>query len=147
MSINAVRVSSIILLVVHLMLIISGFTLIFAPDYFLANEFKGYTGQKWEEFIKSDSKITSFFLLEATQMGLFMITLGVILIIITLFAYRKGDKWAWYLLLFSNTLGWGGPTVTNMPTKDMDVIMGVIIFLVLGYIGLAIGAKSIFKKK
>jgi len=120
--------------------------MIFAPEFFLETEFQRYTRQQWAEFIESNPEASSFFLLEAAQMGLFMITLGIVLLLITLFAYRKGVRWAWYLLLISNTLAWGGPAVTNTPTGDMSVIMSVVIFLVIGYVGLAIGAKSVLKK-
>ena len=146
MNTKALRVSWILLVVVCSIATLSGLIMVFAPEFFLAGEFEGYTGQEWAEFLALNPTATSFFLLEGTQMGLFMITMGVITITVTLCAYRKAQKWAWYLFLFSITLGFGGPVLTNIPTGDVGVVAMVVVLLLTGYVALAIGAKPILKQ-
>jgi hypothetical protein len=146
MNTKAFRVSWIMQLVVLSITILSGLIMVFAAEFFLAGEFEGFTGQQWADFAESNPKATAFFLLEGTQMGLFMITLGTVLLVVNLFAYRKGQKWAWYLFLFSVTVGIGGPVVTNIPTKDIGVISMVVILFLAGYVALALGAKPILRK-
>jgi len=65
---------------------------------------------------------------------------------VTLFAYRKGENWAWYIILIGNTLGWGGAIRENIYSGDMVVVLISIIVLVIAYVGLAIGAKAVLKK-
>lgn len=143
MNTKAFRASWVMLLVVFSLSVASGLIMAFAAGFFLASEFEGYTDQGWEAFSASNPRAISFFLLEGTQMGLFMIALSVMAIAVTWFAYRKGERWAWYLFLFTNTLAMGGSLTTNLPTGDLGVIILVAVFLLTGYVALALGAKAI----
>ncbi len=146
MKTKTLKISWIILLVVHCFVIISGLIMAFAPTFFLVGEFQGYTGQQWVEFAESNPKATAFFLLEGTQGGLFMTTFGIALVIITLFAYRKGEKWAWYLFLMCNTLEWGSSLGCNIPTGNMQLVAAAGVLLLIAYIGLAIGVNPLLKE-
>jgi len=146
MESKSLKASWIIMLIVHCVIIIIGLIMLFVPKLFLIGEFEGFTGQQWSGFIGSNSKASSLFLLMNSQMGFYILTLGITALIITLFAYRKAEKWSWYLVLIINTMGWGGSLGFDFPKGDMKVIMMIIIFLIVSYIGLAIGAKPILKK-
>jgi len=84
-------------------------------------------------------------MLEESEMGIFLFTIGIFTLLITLLSYRKGHKWGWYLLLICMTLTGGGVIGFNIPTGDMSVILMPAVLLVIGYVGLAFGAKALLK--
>lgn len=143
MNTRSLKISWIILVVAGAAIIVSGLLMVLSPEFFLVNEFNGYTGQEWTDFGEVNPAPLSFFLLEATQMGFFMITMGIMVITITYFAYRTCQKWSWYLLLVTVTLGAGSSMLTNLPTKDVVSVTLVGIILIASYIALALGAKPI----
>jgi hypothetical protein len=123
MDSKALKASWIIISVVICVGIIIGLLFIFMPAFFIIGEFGGFTGQQWTDFTVSNSKASSFFLLEKSQMGFYIVMLGITELIVILLAYRKREKWAWYLLLIIETLGWGGTIGYDIPTGDMEPVM------------------------
>jgi len=146
METKAFKVSWIILLIVHCVGVVLSLIIFIIPTFFLSSEFLSSTGQQWADFAASNAKVTSFFILQTYEIGVFAINLSIIMVILTLVAYRKGVKWTWYLFLISETIGWGGLLSVDIPTGDMTVVMMTAILLVLAYGGLFIGAKAILKK-
>ena len=146
MKTKAFKVSWILLVIVSSIVAILGLILTFAPTFFMANNFELYTGQKLADFAESNPQAYSFLLLEYSEMGIFLFAIGILTMLITLVAYRKGNKWAWYLYLIGSTLTGGGALVFDILTGDMSVIVMPAILLVIGYVGLAIGAKALLKK-
>jgi len=146
METKAFKVSWILLVIVTSILAVLGLLLTFSPPFFLTSEFELYTGQKLADFAESNPQAYSFLMLEESEMGIFLFTIGIFTLLITLVSYRKGHKWAWYLLLICMTLTGGGVIGFNIPTGDMSVILMPAILLVIGYVGLAIGAKALLKK-
>ena len=145
MNTRAFKASWIILVALGCLSILSGLVLIVAPELFLADEFTGYVGQPFEQFAASNPGATSFFMLEAAELGTFMIALSVASIVVTLCAYRKGLKWAWWLALFIVTVGFGGPVLADIPTKAWQVTGPLMVMLVAGWIALALGAGPILR--
>jgi len=146
MDTKAFKVSWILLVIVTSIVTILGLTLTFASTFFLTSEFEMYTGQKLADFAESNPHAYSFLLLQYSEMGIWLFTIGILTLLITIVPYRRGDKWAWYLYLIGLTLASGGTIGFNIPTGDMSVILIPAILLVIGYVGLAIGAKSVLKK-
>jgi hypothetical protein len=145
MNTRAFKASWIILVVLACLTILSGLVLIVAPELFLADEFTGYAGQPYAQFAAANPAATSFFMLEAAELGIFMIALNVALMIVTLCGYRQGLKWAWWLALFIITVGIGGPVLADIPTNAWQVTGALVVMLVAGWIALALGAGPILR--
>ncbi len=126
--------------------IIIAFVLLFVPAVFIANEFQSFTGHQWSDFKALNPQVASYIAIASFDFGIALLALGISALFITLFAYRKGEKWAWYILLIANTIGWGGAFSANLLTGDMIVVTICIVFLVIAYVGLAIAGKAILKK-
>jgi hypothetical protein len=124
-----------------------GLIMLLAPSFFLAGEFKTYTGASWQEFSTANPRAMAFFLLDGRQMGWFMITLTAIGMTILLLRYRRHDRLAWYLCLLLSVAGVGGSLGFNLPTGDWFVIILASGLLVVAGIALAIGAGPILGKK
>jgi hypothetical protein len=146
METKAFKVSWILLVIVTGILAVLGLLLTFSPPFFLTSEFELYTGQKLSDFAESNPQAYSFLMLEDSEMGIFLFTIAVVTLLITLMAYKKGEKWSWYICLISMTLTGGGVIGFNIPTGDMSVILMPAILLVIGYVGLAFGVKALLKK-
>jgi uncharacterized membrane protein HdeD (DUF308 family) len=140
------KVSWILLVIAGCVGIVIGLLVIFAPNAFVANEFLLFTGHQWSDFKVSNPQVSSYISISIFEIGFFALAAGISILFVTLFAYRKREKWAWYLLLIVNTLAYGAATRSNVYTGDMAVVVICIVFLVIAYIGLAIGAKAILKK-
>ena len=140
------KLSWILLLIVHCVVIIIGFMFLFVPTVFIVNEFQSFTGQQWSDFKALNPQVASYIAIASFELGIFILITGISALFITLFAYRNGEKWAWYLFLILNTIGWGGAISGNLYTGDMIVVTICIVFLVIAYVGLAIAGKAILKK-
>ena len=125
---------------------IIAFVLLFVPAVFIANEFQSFTGHEWSDFKALNPQVASYIAIASFDLGIFIFVTGISALFVTLFAYRKGEKWAWYLLLIANTIGWGGAISANLLTGDMVVVTVCIVFLVIAYVGLAIAGKAMLKK-
>jgi hypothetical protein len=123
-----------------------GLVLTFTPTFFIAGEYESFTGQTLEDFAASNSKAHAFLLLEDSEMGIFLFALSFISLLITLLAYRKKERWAWFLILIGVTLTACAAVALNIPTRYMNVIVMSAVLTAIAYIGLAIGAKSMLKK-
>jgi len=145
MDSKGLKASWIIVLIVNCIAVIIGLTIMIAPEVFMISEYEGYTGKNWADFISSNPDAAAFLRLESTQMGWYLFTLGVVGIIITILLYKKGNKQSWYILLVLIIMGVGGSLGYDLPTGIPQLIMMVALFLVIGLIGLAIGAKPILK--
>jgi hypothetical protein len=138
--------STIILVVAACVAVLIGLVVIFGPQVFLKGEFEGSTGLEWKTFRESDPELSNYIVAQSLEIGALVLTLGVTALWVTIAAYKKGERWSWYLLLASHTLGWGGVAWSNVPTRNTWVIVLCLAFLAAAYIGLSLGAKPMLKK-
>jgi hypothetical protein len=146
METKSFKVSCILLVIVPCIVCISGLVLTFTPTFFMAGEFESFTGQKLADFAASNPKAHAFLLLEDSEMGIFLFADAFITPLITLLAFIKKEKWAWYLILIGVTLTACAAVGLNIPTLYMNVISMTAVLTVIAYVGLAIGTKSILRK-
>jgi len=104
------------------------------------------TGQSWAAFIAANPAATVEFVETSMRTaGIAQLTIGVLVVLVALFAYRRGQKWSWYSLLAGGIIYWVGFLIH-------EIIAGgplpwVIAGLVLLIIALAVPAKSILAQK
>ena len=104
------------------------------------------TNQQWSAFVESSPQISLFISILSSAKGLFVFTAALTHLFIILFAYRKGEKWAWYVVLVITTIGHIGSIVENISFGDMGIVIITIITLVISYGALALAAKAMLKK-
>ena len=146
MDTKALKLSWVLLVIVLCIVCVSGLLMIFTPTFFIAGEYESYSGQKLADFAAENPQAYSFFLLEDSEMGVFLFSLGFINLLVTLLAYRKKEKWAWYLMLISVSLTACATVGLNIPTRYLNVILMCSVLTAIAYAALAIGAKSILKQ-
>jgi hypothetical protein len=63
-------------------------------------------GRTWEQFASQDSEVAYLFSRQLQIIGLQGAGFGLLAAIVSLFPYRRGERWAWYgLWLFPLTIG------------------------------------------
>lgn len=71
------------------------------------------------------------------------------LIIISLFAYRQGQKWAWYAFWFVPVyfLAWIALSLTLPSTSQTSLLPPLIVIIILSLLGLLLPFRKFFSKK
>jgi len=146
MEARSVKISWKILMIPYIVLLIFGLIWTFAPGISVGQDLQSFIGQPWLDFVASNAKLASFISLLGRVLGVQLIVIGIMAIAITLTAYRRGEKWSWYVFLAGNTLGWGSGLAMEGITGVMPVVIIEAIILLIAYVGLAISARAILIK-
>ena len=102
MGLKMFRASWILLLIFSTIAALGGATMIFYPQFFMANEIKNYVGQTWSSLEAANQKLFSYFLHDVRLLGFMQFTAALVMIVIVLIYYRKLDKPSWYICLGIN---------------------------------------------
>lgn len=95
-------------------------------------EYQNFTGGSWAELVNTSPKIADFITILFRMYGIFNVVFGFLAIAITVTAFRRGERWAWWILLIGNTIAWGSAIVFDR------VVKAIGIFEMTEYVGLAI---------
>jgi len=146
MEAQSVKISWKIMMFPHIVVLIFGLIWTFAPSISVGQDLQSFIGQPWLDFVASNAKLASFISLFGRVLGVQLIIIGILAIAITLTAYRRGEKWSWYVLLAGNTLGWGSGLAMEGSTGVIPIVVVQAIILLIAYVGLAISAKAVLTK-
>ena len=146
MEARSVRISWKIMMVPPICALLVGLILTVAPGISVAQNFQSFMGQPWADFVASNAKLGAFLSMLSRVLGVQLIISAIVAIAITLTAYRRGEKWSWYILLVGNTLGYGSGLVWEAATDLIPILVVYAIILLVAYVGLAISAKAILTK-
>ena len=142
METRAARISFKIMMVPPVFALLLGFLLVIFPQISIARNYQLFTGQPWADFIASDAKVGEFISMLNMLIGVQIITFAILAIAITVTAYRRGEKWSWYILLFVYTLNVGSGILWEASTNCLVPLVMYAIILIVAYVGLAISAIS-----
>ncbi len=146
MESRAVRISWKIMMVPHIAVLAFGLLWTLAPHITVGQDFQSYTGQLWPEFVATNARLASLISLLGRVLGVQLIVIGIMAIAVTLTAYRRSEKWSWYVFLVGNTLGWGSGLALEGITGVIPVVVVEAIALAVAYVGLAVSAKAILMR-
>jgi hypothetical protein len=82
------------------------------PDYLmgpggkpiLTAGYEGFTGSSWSALVTASPMAAAYIGVLFRMYGIFNAVFGLTAIAITLTAFRRGDRWAWWTLLVTNTI-------------------------------------------
>jgi hypothetical protein len=66
--------------------------------------FEGYTGGSWSELASASPLIAGYMKVLYRTYGMHCVVFGLMGSVIAVTAFRRGEPWAWWLLLVSNTV-------------------------------------------
>ncbi len=106
------RVALILILIVDVGYIAWGAGAAAAPDHLLGPGgkailpagFEGYSGGSWSELAGASPMITGYMTVLYRMYGVYNVLFGAMGTTIAVTAFRRGERWAWWTLLFGNTI-------------------------------------------
>lgn len=69
--------------------------------------YEGYTGENWSRLVSASPKTAEFASILFRLYGSYNVAFGVMAVAVTLTAFRRGERWAWWALLLGNTIALG----------------------------------------
>jgi len=94
--------------------------------------YEGFTQGSWSQLAGASPMTAKYIVLLFRMYGIFNVVFGLMAIAITVTAFRRGERWAWWTLLVGNTISFVGAM-----TYDRTV-NAIGIFELSEYLGLAL---------
>jgi hypothetical protein len=66
--------------------------------------YEGYSAGSWPELLRTSPMIANYMIVLFRMYGIYCVLFGLMGSAIALTAFRRGDRWAWWALLVSNTI-------------------------------------------
>ncbi|MFX1327598.1 MAG: hypothetical protein ACFE91_05570 [Promethearchaeota archaeon] len=121
---------------------------IFVTEIMFVSDFKWYTGLAFPDYLESNPDFAKIYIINKKLIGFMLLVIGLLILLINQFAYRKGEKWSWFAILITGTIAWGTFIVYKIVIGYIGVSM---ITFALGaalvLIGIIFPAKEILGKK
>ena len=137
---HARRFAWLVMLIADVGLLAWGAMAALAPEYLLgpgsrpilAAGYEGFTGQSWQAFMATSPTAAQFMGVLFRVYGAYVVAFGLLAIVVAVTAFRRGEAWAWWALLISNTIAF-------VSAMTYDWTVGAIgPFELTEYLGLAI---------
>lgn len=94
--------------------------------------FEGFTRSSWAELTDAAPRTAAFITMIFRLFGVYIVAFGGVAIAIASTAFRRGERWAWWVLLVGNTITYGAP-------MTYDRVVGAIgPFELSEYLGIAV---------
>jgi hypothetical protein len=94
--------------------------------------YEGYSGGSWDELVATSPRTAGYITLVFRMYGVYIVAFGLLAVTIAATAFRRGERWAWWLLLVGNTIAF-------VSAMTYDRIVGAIgPFEWSEYLGLAL---------
>lgn len=107
----------------------------------LVAEYENFTGLSWIQLKATTPRIADFIKILFRMYGAFNVIFGLLAVAITLFAFRRGERWAWWTLLVSNTIAFGSAITFDRVVNAIGIFeMSEYLGIVIVYVALAVTA-------
>lgn len=94
--------------------------------------YEGFTGGSWSELAGASPMTARYIVVLFRMYGIFNVVFGLMAIAISVTAFRRGERWAWWALLVGNTIAF-----VSAMTYDR-IVHAVGPFELTEYLGLAV---------
>jgi hypothetical protein len=137
---NRRQIAWILILIVDVGYVMWGAMAAMAPDgligpggkAILPAGYEGFSGDSWTQLLRTSPMIAKYMIVLFRMYGIYNVLFGVMGSAIAITAFRRGDRWAWWVLLVGNT-------VALVSAMRYDWIVNAIgPFELTEYLGLAI---------
>jgi len=94
--------------------------------------YEGYSGGSWSELLRTSPTTAKYMIVLYRTYGIHCVVFGLLGSAIAVTAFRRGDRWAWWMLLVGNTIA-----LVSAMTYDW-IVNAIGPFELTEYLGLAI---------
>jgi hypothetical protein len=144
---KSIKIGAVILLFMFIIGTLYGLYSIFFAESTAKSNFSLYTGKSWSEVIISNPKLAHLYREMIRLAGGIGFALQIAGLFIVIAAFRKGEKWAWFCILFMALIGWISVLAHDIFLKDINFIIVDSVGIGLLILGLVIPAKAILRKQ
>lgn len=92
--------------------------------------YEGFTRGSWEAMVAASPRTADYITLLFRMYGIYGVGLSLFAIAVAANGFRRGERWAWWILLVGNTIGYGAAMVYD------QVVRAVGPFELSEYLGL-----------
>jgi hypothetical protein len=136
----------VILLAAGLLWMVVGIVAVFHPEGIFETDAQSVTHMPWSELKASSPQAADFVIFTYGQMGLLKISWSFFVLVITLTGYRKGEKWAWYIMWSVPALLVSDALFTSIYIGDVSQILSFIPITAITLLGLLLPYRKFFPK-
>jgi len=124
-----------------------GLTYVFTPDEMLSQEVQGVIGMSLNEFEVLSPEATQVVRYIFGLVGMLKISWSFFVIAITITGFRKGEKWAWYILWLAPISLVSQGIFNSFFFSNINEMLQWIPILILNLIGLFLPYRKFFPKE
>jgi len=144
MESKLLKISWKILLIISCILILMSLVAIFSTKGFVSSDFQSF-GQNWSELLNNNSQLANYSLLLYREVAVMIVIINMYSIGIILTGYKRGEKWAWFVILAGTIIGFGFDMFLNINIGNFTMFIGSMVLLVIALVALSLGVKDILK--
>jgi len=134
------RIAWLLILIVDVGIVAWGAMAAVSPDHLLGPGgkailpagYEGFSGGSWSELARTSPMTAGYMAVLYRTYGMYNVAFGLVTIAITVTAFRRSERWAWWALLVGNTI-----TLVSAITYDRTV-NAIGPFELTEYLGLAL---------
>jgi hypothetical protein len=141
------RYAWVILLAVGLLWLVVGIVAVFQPEGIFEADAQAVTNLPWTDLKVSSPEASNFIIFVYGQMGLLKISWSLFILAITLTGYRRGEKWAWYIMLLAPILLVSDTVFSAVFIGDINQVLQFIPITAITMLGLLLPYRIFFPKK
>jgi len=98
----------------------------------LAAGYQGFSNSSWSQLAAASPRAGAFMTVVFRVYGAYIVAYGVIAIAVATKAFRRGEPWAWWALLVTNTIAYGSAMLYDWTVRAIGP------FELTEYVGLAV---------
>lgn len=136
----------VILLAVGLLWLVVGIVAVFQPEGIFEGDAQSVTNMPWSELKASSPMAADFVIFVYGQSGLHGLHAAFFVIAITLTGYRKGEKWAWYIMWFVPVLLVSDALFSVIFIGDVSQTLQFIPITTITLLGLLLPYRKFFPR-
>ena len=120
---------------------------VLVTEIVFVSDFAGFTGQSYAEYLAAAPAFAEMYIITKKLVGVMIAISSILMILVTHYSYRKGERWSWYALLVAGALLWG--TLIGYRVLIGYVAPSIVTFVVgaaLWIIGITLPARDILSQ-
>ena len=137
----------IVLLSVGLLWLVVGIVAVYSPEGIFEADAQAVTNLPWTDLKASSPEASNFIIFVYGQMGLLKISWSLFILAITLTGFRRGEKWAWYIMLLAPILLVSDAVFSVVFIGDINQVLQFIPITAITMLGLLLPYRIFFSKK
>ena len=121
---------------------------VLVTEIVFVSDFAGFTGQSYTEYLAAAPVFAEIYIITKKLVGVMIAICSILIIFVTHYSYRKGERWSWYALLAAGALLWGA--LIGYRVFIGYVAPSIVTFVIgaaLWIIGIILPAKEILQNK